>query len=149
MKGFNQVYISNRGWSVLYRGEHYCIKYAGKTVRMTKEKIIKKLHLHADALDRYVGGGFIKKHAMADEDIIRVKRDLYSLKQDCFFTSVAIFTMVQLVYALLVRVGFIDKDPGTIFLIQLVCFIGVLASVILPGKLADKFDFILGIEREG
>lgn len=59
MKGFTEVTIQNCPFVIEYKGEHYVVRHrSGRTVRMAKADIIKKFHLHHDALDRYIGGGF-------------------------------------------------------------------------------------------
>lgn len=71
MKGFSEVTIQNRPCVIEYKGEHYVVRYlSGRTVRMAKAAIIKKFHLHHDALDRYVAGGFKKPHCNANEDVV-------------------------------------------------------------------------------
>ena len=61
MKGFTEVTVQNRPCSIVYKGEHYAIRWAsGRVERMAKAEIIKKFHLHHDALDRYIGGMFKK-----------------------------------------------------------------------------------------
>lgn len=77
MKGFSEVSIQNRPCIIAYRGEHYVVRWlSGRTTRMAKADIIKKFHLHANALDRYIGGGFKKRHCNANEDVIRVKQEI-------------------------------------------------------------------------
>lgn len=69
-KGFNYVTVQNRPCVIEYKGEHYVIHWlSGRTMRMSKERIIKKFHLHANALDRYIGGRFKKRRCNANEDI--------------------------------------------------------------------------------
>lgn len=96
MKGFSEVTIQNRPCSIVYRGEHYAIRYlSGRAVRMAKAEIIRKFHLHHDALDRYVAGGFKKTHCNANEDIVRVNRSLWYVENVAFFVTTRDYSRVR------------------------------------------------------
>ena len=121
MKGFNEVTIYNRPYSIVYKGEHYAIRHrSGRTTRMTKERIIKKFHLHADALDRHIGGMFKKSHCDANEDVVRVKRCKDDVESAAFTMKKAIAILVIVVAVIIVayrqprmvEIDYID-DTGT------------------------------------
>ena len=151
MKGFSEVTVQNRPCVVVYKGEHYAIRYfSGRTVRMAKAEIIRKFHLHHDALDRYVAGGFKKPHCNANEDIIRVNRSLVYVENVAFFITTAITMLPQVALVLAIVIGYIDGAVFRPYVAPMV--LGsmslILASVMLPEILAERFDAVLGIERE-
>lgn len=103
MKGFNEVTICNRPYSIVYKGEHYAIRHrSGRVTRVAKADIIKKFHLHHDALDRYIGGGFKKRRCNANEDIVLIKRSKNDVESISFtITSAVVMTCgVALILAL-------------------------------------------------
>ena len=135
----------------VYRGEHYAIRYfSGRTVRMAKAEIIRKFHLHHDALDRYVAGGFKKPHCNANEDIIRVNRSLVYVENVAFFITTAITMLPQVALVLAIVIGYIDGAVFRPYVAPMVLgsMAAILASVMLPEILAERFDAVLGIERE-
>ena len=151
MKGFSEVTVQNRPCVISYRGEHYVVRYlSGRTVRMAKAEIIRKFHLHHDALDRYVAGGFKKPHCNANEDIIRVNRSLVYVENVAFFIATAITMLPQVALVLAIVIGYIDGAVFRPYVAPMV--LGsmslILASVMLPEILAERFDAVLGIERE-
>ena len=151
MKGFSEVTVQNRPCVVVYKGEHYAIRYfSGRTVRMAKAEIIRKFHLHHDALDRYVAGGFKKPHCNANEDIIRVNRSLVYVENVAFFITTAITMLPQVALVLAIVIGYIDGAVFRPYVAPMVLgsMAAILASVMLPEILAERFDAVLGIERE-
>jgi hypothetical protein len=109
MKGFSEVTIQNRPCVIVYRGEHYVIRYlSGRTVRMAKAEIIRKFHLHHDTLDRYVAGGFKKPHCNANEDIVRVNRSLWYVENVAFFVTTLVTMLPQVAVVLAVVIGYIN-----------------------------------------
>ena len=151
MKGFNHVTIQNRPYVVEYKGEHYVVRHrSGRAVRMSKERIIKKFHLHHDALDRYIGGMFKKSHCNADEDIVRVNRSLWYVENVAFFVTTLITMLPQVAIVLAIVIGYIDGAVFRPYVAPMVfgSMAAILASVMLPEVLAERFDFVLGIERE-
>lgn len=151
MKGFSEVTIQNRPCSIVYRGEHYAIRYlSGRTVRMAKAEIIRKFHLHHDALDRYVAGGFKKTHYNANEDIVRVNRSLWYVENVAFFVTTLITMLPQVAIVLAVVIGYINGAALRPYVAPMVfgSMATILASVMLPEVLAKRFDFVLGVERE-
>lgn len=151
MKGFSEVTIQNRPCSIVYRGEHYAIRYlSGRTVRMAKAEIIRKFHLHHDALDRYVAGGFKKTHCNANEDIVRVNRSLWYVENVAFFVTTLITMLPQVAIVLAVVIGYINGAALRPYVAPMVfgSMATILASVMLPEVLAKRFDFVLGVERE-
>lgn len=152
MKGFNYVTVQNRPCVIVYKGEHYAIRWAsGRTERMVKDKIIKKFHLHHDALDRHIGGGFKKPHCNADEDIVRVKRSKDYVESVSFFITSAVVMTCGVALILAVVLGYVDKQALRPYIIQMIygAFTAMFLSVEIVEYLADEFDFVLGIEREG
>lgn len=151
MKGFTEVAVQNRPCSIVYRGEHYAVSYlSGRTVRMPKERIIKKFHLHHDALDRYIGGMFKKARCNANEDIVRVNRSLEYVENVAFFVTTLVTMLLQVFLILAIIIGYIDGHALRPYVVPMVfaSFAAILASVMLPEVLAEKFDFVLGVERE-
>ena len=152
MKGFTEVTVQNRPCSIVYKGEHYAVRYlSGRTVRMPKAAIIKKFHLHADALDRYVAGGFKKSHCNADEDIVRVNRSLCYVENVAFFVTTLVTMLPQVALVLAIVIGYVNGATIRPYVAPMVfgSMAAILASVMLPEVLAERFDFVLGIEREG
>ena len=152
MKGFIEVTVQNRPCTSVYKGEHYAVRYfSGRTVRMSKERIIKKFHLHHDALDRYIGGMFKKPHCNADENIIRVNRSLWYVENVAFFVTTLVTMLPQVALVLAIVIGYIDGVTIRPYVAPMVfgSMSLILASVMLPEVLAERFDFVLGIEREG
>lgn len=153
MKGYEQISIQNRGVYVVYKGEHYAIRNAntGHTVRMAKADIVKKFHLHADALDRYVGAGFKKRHCNANEDVVLVKRSKNDVESVSFFITSAVVMTCGVALIIAVVLGYVDKQALRPYIIQMIygAFTAMFLSVEIVEYLADEFDFVLGIEREG
>lgn len=151
MKGFTEVTIQNRPCTIVYKGEHYAVRwFSGRTVRMSKERIIKKFHLHADALDRYVAGGFKKPHCNANEDIVRVNRSLWYVENVAFFITTLVTMLPQVAIVLAIVIGYVNGAVFRPYVAPMVfgSMSLILASVMLPEVLAKKFDFVLGVERE-
>lgn len=151
MKGFNEVTICNRPFTIVYKGEHYAIRHcSGRTTRMTKAAIIKKFHLHHDALDRYVAGGFKKPHCNANEDIICVKRSKNYVESISFFITSAVVIACGVALILAVILGYVDRQVLRPYVVPMMCaaFTAMFMSVEIVEYLADEFDFVLGIERE-
>lgn len=115
MKGYEQISIQNRGVYVVYKGEHYAIRNAntGHTVRMAKADIVKKFHLHKDALDRFIGGMFKRHWAMANEDIVKVSRSLNEVESTSFLVTSLIVMIPQIIMILAVLLGFDDARDYT------------------------------------
>ena len=152
MKGFNYVTVQNRPCVIVYKGEHYAIRWAsGRTERMAKDKIIKKFHLHHDALDRHIGGGFKKPHCNANEDVVLVKRSKDYVESVSFFITSAVVMTCGVALILAVVLGYVDKQALRPYIIQMIygAFTAMFLSVEIVEYLADEFDFVLGIEREG
>lgn len=152
MKGFSEVTIQNRPFVVEYKGEHYVVRYlSGRTIRMAKAEIIRKFHLHHDALDRYVAGGFKKPHCNANEDVTRVRRSLWYVENVAFFITTAITMLPQVALVLAIVIGYVNGATVRPYVAPMVfgSMAAILASVMLPEVLAERFDFVLGIEREG
>lgn len=152
MKGFNEVTICNRPYSIVYKGEHYAIRHrSGRTVRMAKAEIIRKFHLHYDTLDRYVGAGFKRPHCNADEDIILIKRSKNDVESISFTITSAVVMTCGVALILAVVLGYVDKQALRPYIIQMIygAFAAMFLSVEIVEYLADEFDFVLGIEREG
>ena len=152
MKGFSEITVQNRPCTIVYKGEHYAIRYrSGRTVRMARAEIIKKFHLHHDALDRYIGGMFKKPHCNANEDIVRVNRSLWYVENVAFFVTTLVTMLPQVAIVLAIVIGYIDGAVFRPYVAPMVfgSMSLILASVMLPEILAGRFDFVLGIEREG
>lgn len=112
MKGFSEVTIQNRPFVVEYKGEHYVVRNAntGRVTRMAKADIIKKFHLHHDALDRHIAGGFKKPHCNANEDIILVKRSKNDVESISFFVTSAVVIACGVALILAVVLGYVDRQ---------------------------------------
>lgn len=153
MKGYSEVSIQNRGIYVAYKGEHYVVRNAntGRTTRMAKADIIKRFHLHADALDRYVGAGFKKPHCNANEDIVCIKRSKNDVESVSFFITSAVVMTCGVALILAVVLGYVDKQALRPYVVPMIsgAFTAMFLSVEIVEYLADEFDFVLGIEREG
>ena len=151
MKGYEQISIQNRPCSIVYKGEHYAIRWAsGRVERMAKDEIIRKFHLHKDALDRHIGGMFKRHWAMANEDVVRVNRSVEYVENVTFFIVSAIVMVPQIILILAVILGYIDGSALRPYVAPMIytSFAAMFAAVEIPEILADKFDFVLGIERE-
>lgn len=151
MKGFSFITVQNRPCVIVYRGEHYAVRWlSGRTVRMAKAEIIRKFHLHHDALDRYIAGGFKKPHCNADEDIVRVNRSLWYVENVAFFVTTLVTMLPQVALVLVIVIGYVNGATIRPYVAPMVfgSMAAILASVMLPEVLAKKFDFVLGVERE-
>lgn len=151
MKSYEQISIQNRGIYVVYKGEHYAIRYSsGRVERMAKDKIVKKFHLHHDALDRYIAGGFKRCWCNANEDVVRVNRSLNYVENATFFIVSAIVMLPQVFLILAIIIGYIDGHTLRPYVVPMIytSFAAMFAAVVLPEVLAERFDFVLGIERE-
>lgn len=152
MKGYEQISIQNRGVYVVYKGEHYAIRWAsGRVERMAKQEIIRKFHLHHDALDRFIGGMFKRHWAMANEDIVKVARSLNDVESVTFLVTSLVVMVPQVFLILAVLLGFIDGHALRPYVVPMVSasFMAMFAAIEIPEYLYDKYDFVLGIEREG
>lgn len=151
MKGYEQISIQNRPCSIVYKGEHYAIRWAsGRVERMAKDKIVKKFHLHHDALDRHIGGMFKRHWAMADEDIIKVARSLDEVESTSFLVTSLIVMIPQIIMILAVILGYVDGHTLRPYVVPMLSasFTAMFAAIEIPEYLYDKYDFVLGIERE-
>ena len=151
MKGYEQISIQNRPCAIVYKGEHYAIRWvSGRVERMAKERIIKKFHLHHDALDRHIGGMFKRHWAMANEDVVKVARSLNDVETVTFLVTSLVVMIPQVFLILAVLLGFIDGHALRPYVVPMVfgSMAAMFASVMLPEVLAERFDFVLGIERE-
>lgn len=149
MKGFAEIHFENSPFVIVYTGEHYAIRNiaTGRTTRMAKQEIIKKFHLHADALDRYIAGGFKKCRCNADEDIVSVKRGEWDVHKICFFASASVAYAVGLTFIALYLMGYTLRGCGTQFLAGIIS--PMLAGAIVPDVAMKYFpDFAFGIKRE-
>lgn len=152
MKGYEQISIQNRPCSIVYKGEHYAIRWAsGRVERMAKQEIIRKFHLHHDALDRFIGGMFKRHWAMANEDVVRVNRSLNYVENVTFFIVSFVVMVPQVFLILAIIIGYIDGHTLRPYVAPMVfgSMFAMFAAVAFPEVFADKFDFVLGIEREG
>lgn len=152
MKGYAEVSIQNRGIYVAYNGEHYVVRNAntGRTTRMAKDEIIRKFHLYHDALDRHIAGGFKRHWCMANEDIVKIARSLNEVESTSFLVTSLIVMITQIIMILAVILGYIDGHVLRPYVAPMV-FVSLGAmtgAAMIPEILADKFDFVLGIERE-
>lgn len=152
MKGFNEVTICNRPYVVEYKGEHYVVRHrSGRVTRVAKADIIKKFHLHADALDRYVAGGFKKPHCNANEDIILVKRSKNDVESVSFFVTSAVVIACGVALTLAVVLGYVDRQTLRPYVAPMIyaAFTAMFLSVEIVEYLPESaMDFVLGIERE-
>ena len=151
MKGYEQISIQNRPCSIVYKGEHYAICHrSGRTTRMAKADIIRKFHLHHDALDRYIAGGFKRHWANANEDIVKVARSLNDVENVTFLITSLVVMIPQIIMILAVLLGFIDGHALRPYVVPEIAasFTAMFAAVEIPEYLYDKYDFVLGIERE-
>lgn len=152
MKGYNEVSIQNRGMYVVYKGEHYAVRNAntGRTTRMARQDIIRKYHLHHNTLDRYIGGGFKKCHCNANEDIVKVARSLNDVEGTTFIVTSVVVLIPQIIMILAVLLGYVDAHTLRPYVVPeiAVSFTAMFAAVEIPEYLYDKYDFVLGIERE-
>ena len=152
MKGYSEISIQNRGIYVAYKGEHYVVRHrSGRVTRMAKADIIKRFHLHADALDRYVGAGFKKPHCNANEDIILVKRSKNDVESISFFVTSAVAIVCGVALILGVVLGYIDAHTLRPYTVPMACaaFTAMFLSVEVVEYLPESaMDFVLGIERE-
>lgn len=153
MKGYEQISIQNRGVYVVYKGEHYAIRNAntGHTVRMAKADIVKKFHLHKDSLDRFIGGMFKRAWVNANEDIVKVERSVEYVENVTFFIVSFVVMVPQVFLILAIIIGYIDGHTLRPYVAPMVfgSMFAMFAAVAFPEVFADKFDFVLGIEREG
>lgn len=152
MKGFGEVTIQNRPCVIEYKGEHYVVRYlSGRTIRMAKAEIIRKFHLHHDALDRYVAGGFKKPHCNANEDIILVKRSKNDVESVSFFVTSAVVIACGVALILAVVLGYVDRQTLRPYVAPMIymAFTAMFMSVEIVEYLPESaMDFVLGIERE-
>lgn len=151
MKGYAEVSIQNRGVYVVYKGEHYAIRYnSGRVERMAKQEIIRKFHLHHDALDRHIGGMFKKCHCNANEDIVKVARSLNDVESALFAVVSAVVMIPQIILIIAILLGYVDGHALRPYVAPMVALslAAMFGAVVIPEILADRFDFVLGIERE-
>lgn len=152
MKGYEQISIQNRGVYVVYKGEHYAIRNAntGHTVRMAKADIVKKFHLHKDSLDRFIGGMFKRAWVNANEDIVKVERSVEYVENVTFFIVSAIVMVPQVFLILAIIIGYIDGHALRPYVVPEIAasFTAMFAAVEIPEYLYDRYDWVLGIERE-
>lgn len=151
MKGYEQISIQNRPCSIVYKGEHYAIRWAsGRVERMAKADIVKKFHLHHDALDRHIGSMFKRRWAMANEDVVKVARSVEYVENVTFFIVSAIVMVPQIILILAIILGYVDGHTLRPYVAPMVALslAAMFGAVVIPEILADKFDFVLGIERE-
>ena len=152
MKGYEQISIQNRGVYVVYKGEHYAVRNAntGRTTRMAKQEIIRKYHLHHDALDRHIAGVFKRHWAMANEDVVKVARSVEYVENVTFFIVSAIVMVPQIILILVILLGYVDAHTLRPYVAPMVfgSMFAMFGAVVIPEILADRFDFVLGIERE-
>lgn len=121
MKGFSYVTVQNRPCVIVYRGEHYAVRWlSGRTIRMAKAEIIKKFNLHADALDRYVAGGLKKPHCNADENIIRINRSVNYVESVSFFITSGVVIVCGIALILAIILGYIDKQTLRPYVISMI-----------------------------
>ena len=152
MKGYEQISIQNRPCSIVYKGEHYAIRWAsGRVERMAKQEIIRKFHLHHDALDRFIGGMFKRHWAMANEDIVKVARSLNDVESVTFLVTSLVVMVPQVFLILAVLLGYIDGATIRPYVAPMVfaSFTAMFVAIEIPEYLYDKYDFVLGIDREG
>lgn len=150
MKGYEQISIQNRGVYVVYKGEHYAIRWAsGRVERMAKQDIIRKFHLHHDALDRFIGGMFKRHWAMA-EDIVKVARSLNEVESTSFLVTSLIVMIPQIIMILAVLLGFVDGHALRPYVVPMLSasFTAMFAAIEIPEYLYDRYDWVLGVERE-
>lgn len=123
----------------------------GRTVRMAKDEIIRKFHLHHDALDRFIGGMFKRCWCNANEDIVKVARSVEYVENVIFFIVSAIVMVPQIILILAIILGYVDGHMLRPYVAPMVALslAAMFGAVVIPEILADKFDFVLGIEREG
>lgn len=151
MKGYSEVSIQNRGIYVAYKGEHYAIRHrSGRVTRVAKADIIKKFHLHHDALDRYIGGGFKKRRCNANEDIVLIKRSKNDVESISFTITYAVVMTCGVALILALVLGYVDAQTLRPYVVPMIsmAFTAMFMSVEIVEYLADEFDFVLGIERE-
>lgn len=152
MKGFNEVIICNRPYSIVYKGEHYAIRHrSGRVTRVAKAAIVKKFHLHRDALDRYVAGGFKKPHCNANEDVVLVKRSKNYVESISFFVTSAVVIACGVALILAVVLGYVDRQTLRPYVVPMIymAFTAMFMSVEIVEYLPESaMDFVLGIERE-
>lgn len=153
MKGYAEVSIQNRGIYVAYKGEHYVVRNAntGRTTRMAKDEIIRKFHLHHDALGRHIAGGFKKPHCNANEDIILVKRSKNDVESISFFVTSAVVIACGVALILAVVLGYVDRQTLRPYVAPMIymAFTAMFMSVEIVEYLPEPaMDFVLGIERE-
>lgn len=151
MKGYSEISIQNRGVYVAYKGEHYAIRYSsGRVERMAKQDIIRKFHLHHDALDRHIGGGFKKRRCNANEDIILIKRSKNDVESISFTITYAVVMTCGVALILALVLGYVDGHMLRPYVVPMIsmAFTAMFMSVEIVEYLADEFDFVLGIERE-
>lgn len=150
MKGYSEVSIQNRGIYVAYKGEHYVVRNANtsRTTRMAKDEIIRKFHLHHDALDRHIAGGFKKSEAYPNTNIVSVKRHIYDV-QNVMYGFAAVYAVISFV---LVGI-YAYTTKNTVSIIELFSGMFVSAFIAAEGDEIDKLsesvtDFLCGVKRE-
>lgn len=145
MKGFENIFVWYHGTKnvVSYKGQHYVLN--GK--RTTKAAICKKFEMAPSELDRYIGGGFKKKEAFPNTNIVSVKRYLNDVQD---FIAGFGFVLVLSVYVISMMLIMATRDNSVIyFLIS-----GTLVSagfMVLSDELeklpTSVTDFLCGVKR--
>ena len=152
MRGYSEVSIQNRGIYVAYKGEHYVVRNAntGRTTRMAKDEIIRKFHLHHDALDRHIAGGFKRHWCMANEDIVKIARSLNEVESTSLLVTSLIVMIPQIIMILAVLLGFVDGHALRPYVVPMLSasFTAMFAAIEIPECLYDRYDWVLGVERE-
>lgn len=145
MKGFESISIWYNGSKnvVSYKGQHYVLN--GK--RTTKAAICKKFEMHPNELSRYISGGFKKKEAYPNTNIVSVKRYLNDVQD---FIADFGFVLVLSVYVISMMLIMATRDHSIVyFLIS-----GTLVSagfMVLSDELeklpTSVTDFLCGVKR--
>ena len=145
MKGFENIFVWYHGTKnvVSYKGQHYVLN--GK--RTTKAAICKKFEMHPNELSRYIGGGFKKKEAFPNTNIVSVKRHLDDIK---YTIQAFIVASIVVVYVCVGIYANTTKDMNALVVLFAVMFVSAATAALsedmekLPSAITD---FICGVRR--
>lgn len=146
MKDFENIIVRNGGKKhvISYRGEHYTLN----GVRMSKAAILHRFQMDSSELARYIGGGFKKREARANSNIISVKRHLDDIK---YTIQAFIVASIVVVYVCVGIYANTTKDMNALVVLFAVMFVSAATAVLSDGleKLPESVtDILCGVKRK-
>lgn len=146
MKGFENIIVRSGGKKhvISYRGEHYTLN----GVRMSKAAILHRFQMDSSELARYIGGGFKKREARANSNIISVKRHLEDVQDIIQGFAIALICVVYVCVGIYAQT---TKDMNALVILFSVMVVSAAMAVLSDGleKLPESVtDFLCGVKRK-